>query len=66
MIELVFVTCLAATPTDCRERSLLYTDITSQVCMLGAQVELARWVETHPNWNVGRWSCRAVVDEHDI
>ncbi|MGC9418173.1 hypothetical protein [Rhodovulum marinum] len=61
MIELVFVACLGMAQDAqgaCEERSLIYTDITPMTCMMGAQPELAKWVETHPNWTVSRWKCR--------
>ena len=60
MIELLFVACLATSPEDCREHSLLYTDVTPMACMMGAQPELAKWAETHPRWTVGRWKCKYV------
>lgn len=58
MIELLFVTCLSLAPTDCRERSLLFTDITRMTCMVGAQPELAKWAKSHPKWSIGRWKCQ--------
>ena len=57
MIELVFIACLSASPVDCEERSLLYTDITPMACLMGAQPELARWAETHPRWRIASWRC---------
>ncbi|ANT63467.1 MULTISPECIES: hypothetical protein [Roseobacteraceae] len=65
MIELLFVACLSTAPDTCSERSLVYTDVTPMACMMGAQPELARWVEEHPNFTVNRWRCR-VVGEGDI
>ncbi len=60
MIELLFVTCLNVSPNDCRERSMLFTDVTPMACMMGAQPELAKWANEHPNWNVGGWKCQQV------
>ncbi len=60
MIELIFVVCLSASPTDCEERSLLYTDISPMACLMGAQPELAKWTETHPRWQIERWRCAMV------
>lgn len=60
MIELFFVTCLSMSPTDCRDRSMLFTDITPMTCMMGAQPELAKWANEHPNWQVARWKCQTV------
>jgi len=59
MIELAFVTCLAASPTDCEDRSLIFQEGTPHSCMMIAQPQLARWVEEHPKWRVARWKCRS-------
>ncbi|AUC56096.1 MAG: hypothetical protein ACU0CC_08615 [Sagittula sp.] len=63
MIELLFVTCMATAPGDmdtCRERSLVFTDVTPMACMMGAQPQLARWVNEHPNERIQSWKCRTV------
>ncbi|PWR04278.1 hypothetical protein DKT77_01950 [Meridianimarinicoccus roseus] len=69
MIELLFVTCLATAAADdgpCRERSLLFTDITPMTCMMGAQPELAKWINTHPGQTIKSWKCRVVsFAEHE-
>lgn len=63
MIELVFVTCLSAaaqsTPA-CHERSLIFVDVSPMMCVLGAQPQLARWIETHPGERILSWRCRVV------
>ncbi|ETX28679.1 hypothetical protein [Roseivivax isoporae] len=58
MIELFFVACLGSAPAQCEERSLVYTDLTPMACMMGAQPELAKWVDTHPRYTIARWQCR--------
>lgn len=60
MIELLFVACLAASPEECRERSMVFTDITPMACLMGAQPELAKWAATHPAYTIENWRCRAV------
>jgi hypothetical protein len=61
MIELLFVTCLAAAPEECRDRSLLYTaDVGVMTCLMQGQAELAKWIDTHPGETVTRWKCRQV------
>lgn len=60
MIELLFFACLAASPEDCGKRSLVFTDITPQMCMRGAQPELAKWVNAHPNYTIQSWTCQQV------
>lgn len=64
MIELIFIACLSASPDDCQERSLLYTDISPMVCLMAAQPELAKWVEAHPRWQIQSWRCAAVRNAH--
>ncbi|MBU3031839.1 hypothetical protein [Paracoccus marinaquae] len=58
MIELIFTACLAAMPEHCRERTLLYTDITVNICMAQSQPVLAGWASDHPNWRIRTWTCR--------
>lgn len=58
MIELAFVACLAATPSNCEDHSLLYTDVSLMVCALQGQAELAAWTDVHPGWRIERWTCR--------
>ena len=58
MIELLFVVCLAGSTTECQEQSLLYQDISTQTCVFAAQPELAKWVETHPNFRIRSWKCQ--------
>ncbi|MGQ0563892.1 MAG: hypothetical protein ACT4OK_02315 [Gemmobacter sp.] len=58
MIELLFVACLSGSPAECEEKSVIYTDLASFACMMGAQRYLAEWVETHPNWEIASWKCR--------
>ena len=60
MIELVFVACLAGSPDECRERSLVFTDVTPLQCLMGAQLKLAKWVETHPNERIRSWRCQTI------
>jgi hypothetical protein len=58
MMELLFAACISGSPTDCEEKSLIYTDITTMSCMMQAQPQLAQWVETHPEWRIASWKCR--------
>lgn len=60
MVELLFVACLGMAPTECREHSLVFTGITPDQCAMGAQPELAKWVETHKSGQIKSWRCRKV------
>lgn len=58
MIELAFTVCSILEGAKCKEQSLVFSDVSMITCMVGAQPQLARWAEDHPNWTVGRWQCR--------
>ena len=60
MIELLFVVCMTTSPEQCKNQSMLYTDITPNQCTMGAQPELAKWVNQHPNWTIKKWECQTV------
>ena len=60
MIELLFVACLATSPQECRENSLVFTDVTPMACLMGAQPQLAKWVNAHPNYTIRSWRCKTV------
>lgn len=65
MIELVFVVCLRTMPHLCEERSLAYVeDVSLMSCMMQAQPQLAQWSQTHPNFQVTRWSCQSTHRRH--
>ncbi len=58
MIELAFVACLAATPSSCRDHSLLYVDVSLMLCVLQGQAQLSVWTEGNPGWRIEEWTCR--------
>lgn len=61
MIELVFTVCLLSSTATCEEKTITYLEnITPRACLRQAQPELARWNEGNPNWQIRRWTCRAV------
>lgn len=31
--------------------------VTPWACMRYGQPEIAKWIETHPNWSVAKWRC---------
>jgi len=58
MIELIFIACLTASPSACEKRSVAYYADNPMVCAFEAQPYLARWIDTHPDWRIARWSCK--------
>lgn len=59
MIELVFMVCQIANPSTCKDVRLSFVEqfVSVQACMFNGQVEIAKWVETHPDWQVTKWGC---------
>lgn len=60
MIELIFLACVANTPNSCEEHAMQYINITPMTCLIGAQPQLAKWTNEHPNWTVKSWKCQHV------
>lgn len=59
MFEIILSICLAADSSRCRDEHLtvLAENVTPFQCMFSGQVEIVKWTEAHPKWNVHRWSC---------
>ncbi|QDL93915.1 hypothetical protein FDP22_18725 (plasmid) [Paroceanicella profunda] len=63
MIELIFVACLQSSPSVCEQKAVQYVEpISPLACAMGAQPELAKWVESHPGWSISQWKCQSVRD----
>lgn len=63
MIELLFVSCFSTaigSVPACQEHSLVFIDVTPMQCLMGAQPQLARWVDEHPGEHIRSWRCRSV------
>jgi hypothetical protein len=61
MLGLVIVVhlCLADNITKCKEDKIQITEeISLFQCMMGAQVEIAKYSEYHPRWKAMRWTCK--------
>lgn len=59
MFEILLSVCLAAEPSRCKDEhlTLLEDAALPYQCMLAGQIEIVRWSESHPKWNVKRWTC---------
>ena len=59
MIELIFSACLATAPQQCKDVHLTFNEpVPSPVmCALLGQVEMAKWMESHPKFRPGRFKC---------
>jgi hypothetical protein len=60
MLELMVSVCLINDPARCKEVSLTYSaeSLTPMQCMMGAQPEIAKWIEAHPKWALKKWTCQ--------
>jgi hypothetical protein len=60
MLELLLSVCLVHAPERCKDVALTYSaeSLTPFQCIMGAQPEIAKWSEGHPNWTVKRWTCQ--------
>ena len=58
MFAIVISACLVADPGVCKDyRIPLDEQISSARCMLDAQPHFAKWMESHPGWQITRWKC---------
>lgn len=61
MIDIIVSVCMTSEVSRCKDVSLSLADEHASIhrCAVGmqAQIEIGRWLETHPNWHVKRWTC---------
>ncbi|MGA7116871.1 MAG: hypothetical protein WBY12_06725 [Hyphomicrobium sp.] len=59
MLELMVSVCLISDPARCKDVALTYSaeNLTPMQCMMGAQPEIAKWIEAHPKWALRKWTC---------
>ena len=59
MIEIVVMVCMIDAPTQCRDVNLNFAaeNITPMQCVMQGQVEMSKWIDEHPGWQVKKWRC---------
>jgi hypothetical protein len=59
MIELVLTVCSILHGAKCNEVKLSFAEqqVSAFECMMYGQLEIAKWRETHPDWQVAKWQC---------
>ena len=59
MIELVAMVCFVSDPTRCKDVHLSFAAeaVTPMQCMKYGQMELAKWTQGNPNWQIRKFSC---------
>lgn len=60
MIELIISACSIVSGAQCKDVSLVYSDMSLMQCQIGisSQLEIAKWQEGHPNWRVSKYKCQ--------
>ena len=60
MIELLVSVCLISDPSRCKDVSLVFAEegLSQMKCVMGAQPEIAKWMEGNPKWALKRWTCQ--------
>jgi hypothetical protein len=60
MLELVVSVCLVDDPARCKDVNLVFTaeGMSHMQCVMGAQPEIAKWMDGHPKWVLKRWTCQ--------
>ena len=65
MLVLIMTVCSLASPNQCNEARLQFTDNVSLMqCMMQAPPYLAQWAGEHPDARITRWRC-AYPDRED-
>lgn len=61
VIELIVSVCFIADPGKCKDVHLTMTEgeVTPYQCMMYGQVEITKWLEAQPKWQLKKWSCGA-------
>jgi hypothetical protein len=59
MIELVISACQLF-GAQCHDVSLVFADVSLMQCQIGmgAQMQIAKWKNEHPQWRVERYHCQ--------
>jgi hypothetical protein len=59
MIEVVAIVCFITEPEKCKDVHLTFAaqSVTPQQCMMYGQMELAKWSQGNPNWEIRKFSC---------
>lgn len=59
MLMLTFMACVLNQPNECKDVSLNFeaAALTPQSCMMDGQMEMAKWLEEHPNYVIKKWRC---------
>ncbi|MCC0805949.1 hypothetical protein FPV16_06880 [Methylobacterium sp. W2] len=54
---LYFTACMANAPETCESKRLPLDVVDARGCIRVAQPQLARWIDTHPDYRITAWRC---------
>lgn len=59
MVEIVLSLCLIGNAKICKDVPLTFMEqhITPHQCFLYGQAEIAKYLQSHPRWQVKKWKC---------
>lgn len=59
MIELIMTVCFISDISKCKDAHLQFAEenLTPYRCVMDAQIEMAKWIQGHPNWRIAKWGC---------
>ena len=62
LLEISFLACSLLAGQSCKDVHIpLHPQVSSMQCMLFGQQELAKWVESNPNWSIPKgYTCSKV------
>lgn len=68
MLELVMTVCLIANSAKCKDVHLQFAEesLTPYQCVMKGQLEMAKWREGNPNWQIAKWGCGRVKLQANI
>lgn len=60
MFELILTVCSIVAGASCHEEHpiQLYENADMRGCLIASQIEGAKWVETHPNHYIAKYTCQ--------
>jgi hypothetical protein len=58
LVNLILTVCLASNAGQCRDETLTFESRGElSKCLFLAPMEIAKWSDEHPQYNVVRWKC---------
>jgi hypothetical protein len=62
MVQIVFVFCLLASPTQCQEQRAPSESLSMMGCIVDGERLALFWLADHPKWTLARWRCEGSAE----